>query len=113
MERHRAISIRQPFAEQIMLGEKKVEYRSRPTLIRERVYVYAGQRRPPAAVWEDICADYGNLPLGVIIGTVELYDCKRTTSGRYEWLLRKPRRLRRPVKPKEHPQPAWFYPFGR
>jgi len=96
-----------------MLGTKKAEYRSRPTLIRERVYVYAGQKRPPAADWKAICADLGSLPLGMIVGTVELYDCKRTRSGRYEWLLRAPKRLPRPVKPKAHPQPAWFYPFGK
>lgn len=37
----RALSIRQPYAEQILRGEKKIEYRSRPTNIRERVYIYA------------------------------------------------------------------------
>jgi hypothetical protein len=35
----RALSVRQPYAEMIMRGEKTVEYRSKPTNIRERVYV--------------------------------------------------------------------------
>jgi hypothetical protein len=45
--RIRALSIRQPWAELIMLGRKKIEYRSRQTHIRERVYIYAGEGRSP------------------------------------------------------------------
>ena len=37
----RALSVRQPYAELILRGEKKIEYRSKPTNIRERVYLYA------------------------------------------------------------------------
>lgn len=37
----RAISIRQPYVEDILRGKKKYEYRSRPTQIRGRVYLYA------------------------------------------------------------------------
>jgi len=37
----RAISIRQPWVEQILRGIKKKEYRDIPTNIRERVYLYA------------------------------------------------------------------------
>ena len=40
-----AISIRQPCVEQIFRSIKKEEYRSRPTKIRGRVYVYASLRR--------------------------------------------------------------------
>ena len=36
---------------------------------------------------------------------------KRQTRIKYEWDLAKPQRLKRPIKPKNHPQPAWFYPF--
>ena len=35
----RALSIRQPYAEQILRGTKRFEYRSRRTAIRERVYI--------------------------------------------------------------------------
>ena len=41
MKNMRALSIRHPYAEQILRGKKKAEYRSRPTNIRERVYIYA------------------------------------------------------------------------
>ena len=40
----RALSVRQPYAELIVRGAKKIEYRSTPTSIRERVYVYAAKR---------------------------------------------------------------------
>jgi len=56
----RALSIRQPHAEAIMRGVKKIEYRSGPTKIREKIFVYASLGRYSAAD---------------IIGTVELYDC--------------------------------------
>src|SRR5687768_18607703 len=40
----RALSIRQPWAELILRGVKKIEYRSRPTrLIGERFYIYAAK----------------------------------------------------------------------
>ena len=37
----RAISIRQPFAELVLRGDKIIEYRSKVTHVRGRVYVYA------------------------------------------------------------------------
>ncbi len=43
MNVHRALSIRQPYAELILREIKIIEYRSRPTNIRERVYIYASQ----------------------------------------------------------------------
>jgi predicted transcriptional regulator len=43
----RAISIRQPWVELILRGVKKKEYRSQPTNIRERVYLYASAKRNP------------------------------------------------------------------
>ena len=40
----RALSIRQPYAELILRGIKKIEYRSRPTrIIGERFYIYAAR----------------------------------------------------------------------
>ena len=49
----RAISIRQPYVELIFRGEKKAEYRSIPTNIRERVYIYASLRpADESAAWK-------------------------------------------------------------
>src|SRR2546425_10994187 len=98
----RALSIRQPFAEAILRRTKCIEYRSGPTRIRGRVYIYASATpSSPAAL---------DLPRGVIIGTVEVFACTGS-AGRYEWHLRGPRRLVRPRKPLAHPQPVWFNPF--
>jgi hypothetical protein len=108
-----ALSVRQPPAEAIMRGVKKDEYRSGPTKVRGRVYVYASQRRLSAADEAKWMGDYrikdvscDDLPRGVLVGTVELHDCD---GGR--WRLRKPERAKRLLKLKKRPQPAWFYPF--
>jgi hypothetical protein len=45
-----------------------------------------------------------------LVGTVEIVDCQYKR-GEYQWHLAKPKRLKRAIKPKNHPQPAWFYPF--
>lgn len=106
MKAMRALSLRQPFAEQVMRGTKKFEYRTFPTLIRERVYVYASLGARPREDWRGMGIEPGSLPRGVLIGTVEITGCKRLRDGTYAWALAKPRRLRKPIAPKEHPQPS-------
>lgn len=73
----RALSVRQPHAERIIQGAKRFENRSVPTKIRERIYVYAS-----------LTPDDGgeSLQRGVIVGTVEVYDCTGAP-GRYRWHL--------------------------
>ena len=110
MKNMRALSIRQPYAEQILRGKKQFEYRGRPTNIRERVYIYASLTPGYLEDWEEMKMQPGDLPTGVLVGTVEIKDCTGKP-GDYEWHLAKPERLQRKLKPKEHPQPAWFYPF--
>ena len=104
----RALSIRQPWAELILRGEKTVEYRSQPTNIRGRVYIYASLAKPEP---DDQEID-GDLPRGVVVGTVEIADCEGS-DGEFEWLLANPVRLPQPLPPQEQPQPVWFNPFGR
>jgi hypothetical protein len=110
MQITRALSIQQPYAEQIMAGKKKYEYRSIRTNIRERVYVYASKKSGPKARWEKSGYSRGSLPTGVLVGTVEIVDCKGS-SGAYAWKLARPKRSKRLVKPKNQPQPVWFCPF--
>ena len=106
----RALSIRQPYAELILRVEKKIEYRSRPTRIRERVYVYASRRPGKPKDFEEVNLQPGDLPTGVLVGTVEVVGC--TGGGSYyEWQLANPERLHEPLKPKRQPQPVWFRPF--
>ncbi len=75
MKNMRALSIRQPYAEQILRGKKKVEYRSRPTNIRERVYIHASMNPGVVQAWEEMKMKPGDLPTGVLVGAVEIKDC--------------------------------------
>jgi hypothetical protein len=106
----RALSIRQPYTEQILRGEKKIEYRSRPTNIRERVYIYASMTHGDLEEFRKMGIRPGDLFTGVLVGTVEITDCTGT-DGAYQWHLAKPERMSKPLKPKKRPQPVWFYPF--
>ena len=108
---NRAFSVRQPFAAEIMCGIKKIEYRTRSTSRRGRVYVYA-TKSPDLDWYADMGLQPGDLPVGVLVGTVEIIDC-REKPDEYEWLLANPKRLKKPVKPHNHPQPVWFKPFKK
>lgn len=108
----RAISIRQPYVEQILRGTKRIEYRSIPTNIRERVYLYASLK--PAddpEAWAETGATPGDLVTGAILGTVEITGCRRGAGeGDYRYILARPKRLRAPVRAKNQPQPVFWRP---
>ena len=113
----RALSIRQPHAEAIMRGIKKIEYRSRRTKVRGKIYIYAALGRYTPEQEAKMMAKYkikdmacDDLPRGVLIGTVDLWDCTETDLE-FHWHVRKPERAKRLLKPKGHPQPVWFNPF--
>jgi hypothetical protein len=97
----RALSIRQPWAELIMLGEKDTENRGRATNVRGRIAIYASLSEQDLEGAEDYGLSLDKLPRGVIIGTVELFDCD---GGK--WKLREPKRLSTPLKPTAHPAAA-------
>lgn len=105
-----ALSVRQPYAELIMRGKKKFEYRSQPTKKRERVYIYASLTPGDERDFRDLKLKPGDLPAGVIIGTVEIVNCTGRP-GDYEWHLANPERLAESIKPEKKPQPVWFIPF--
>jgi ASCH domain-containing protein len=110
--RRLAISIRQPYVEQIFRALKKEEYRSRPTNIRGRVYVYASLQPGKAKDFKRINAELSELPTGVIVGSVEVVGCRYSTRYEcYAYKLANPKRLARPIWPKRRPQPVWFHPF--
>lgn len=104
-----ALSVKQPFAEMIMTGEKKIEYRGKLTKIRGRVYIYA-TKSPRVDKLEERGQTPDEFDLGVIVGTVEIADCKPRWNE-YHWILKNPERLRKPIKPERQPQPVWFQPF--
>ena len=109
----RAISIRQPYVEQILRGTKKYEYRSMPTKIRGRVYLYASRTPGANDHWDKLKMEPGDLPSGTIVGSVEIVDCIKFGSREYGYRLRNPKRYKRHFKPRQHPQPCWFFPFGK
>ena len=116
----RALSIRQPYAELILRGIQKIEYRSRPTrLIGERFYIYASKgtgqlaigNGPGRALTPALSQrEREQLPTGVIVGSAVIAQCE-ANNGHYQWHLSDVERLKRPRKPKRMPQPVWFTPF--
>lgn len=115
----KALSLRQPWAEEIMMKIKKIEYRKTPTSHRGPIYIYAslgkGGSAEEIARWEKKHGvSVSDLPRGKLIGTVEIVDCRYSGKhGDYEWRLANPKRLKRPIAPVEHPMPVWFHPFGK
>ena len=107
-----AFSVHQPFAEQIMLGTKKFEYRSMKTNRRVRVYVYASLRNDLQA-YEEMDQEPGDFPNGVIVGTIQIADCTVNPKGGYKWHLANPKRLPKLIKPDNKGQPVWFKPFNK
>ena len=108
----RAISIRQPYVEQILRRIKVREYRSVPTNIRERVFIYASQKPAHWFDYDLLGFEVSDLPRGVIVGSVEIVGCEwDSKANQYAYLLANPERLKHPKKPVNQPQPIWFRPF--
>jgi hypothetical protein len=109
----RALSIKQPYAEQILRGMKRYEFRDGRTHIRERVYIYASETPGPAHEFARMNLQPGDLPTGVLVGTVEITSCTPGGPRNFRWHLAQPERLPQHLKPEERPLPIWFYPFGK
>jgi activating signal cointegrator 1 len=118
----RAISLWNPHATLVVIGEKKWETRSFPTLVRGRVAIHAALNEE----WKWMCGMqpfFGslathkaeNLSYGYLLGTVEITDCLKAEGtrtalsqkeitfgnyddGRYAWKLERPIRFAEPVK---------------
>ncbi len=109
----RAISIRQPYVELIMQGKKKYEYRSMPTNIRERVYVYASLRIAESdSDWKKLNKPQDSLTYGAIVGSVEIVGCEfDSRRDCYAYKLAKPKRLATPIKATNQPAPRFWRPI--
>jgi ASCH domain len=124
-----ALSIRQPWAELIMRGIKTIEVRTLHTHKRARVHVYASLGRAHPDDEERARRDHGldvdALPRGVLVGTVEIVDCRRVRpsdsaaaafsihrgDASFGWHLARPMRAKRLRTPARQPQPMFFRPF--
>ena len=109
----RAISIRQPYVEEILRCSKKYEYRSRSTKIRGKVYLYASMKPGAESDWKRLKMQPGDLPTGVIVGSVEITDCKCFGEKDYRYALKNPRRFKQYLSRRNQPQPLFFFPFGQ
>ena len=110
-EKIRALSIRQPYAERILRGDKKIEYRTWPTTHRGKIYIYAA-KTPVLLPGHEDPLDPLKLPRGVLVGTVEIVNCKKGETY-FEWVLKNPVRFDPPRTFKAFPQAGYFYPFGK
>jgi len=82
----RVLTVRQPWAERIVSGTKKIEYRTWQTHYRGALAIHAAvSRAAPGGT---------DLPRGVIVGTVKVVDCVIGRDGIWHWKLRQPRRCR-------------------
>ncbi len=78
-----ALSIRQPYVEEIMQGTKRIEYRTIPTTIRGTVFIYASLEAGDEQGFAKLKKQVGDLPTGHVVGTVEITGCA-LRNGRYE-----------------------------
>jgi hypothetical protein len=123
----KAITLQQPFATLLVLGAKSIETRSWSTTHRGPLAVHASGTFPPRA--RALCrkepfrrrlarvgiADWSELPLGALLGTVRLLECRRVEEidldrlaeeelsfgdygeGRWAWFVDSPAPLPGPI----------------
>src|SRR3990167_7355801 len=67
----RALTICQPYAHLIVMGEKRVENRTWPTRYRGPLAIHAGK----SLAWMDGERPSADMAFGAIVGVVDLIDC--------------------------------------
>ena len=87
----KALSIKQPFAELILQGKKKVELRKWNTKFRGEFFIHAS-KYPDKEAMEKF--GFKELPCGFIVGKVTLEDVKKY-NGKYGFILENPIRIER------------------
>ena len=78
----KAISLLQPWAQLVVMGEKAIETRSWSTAHRGKIYIHASKRIDAAAMemckkfpFNQFIPDIYALPTGAIIGSCEITNC--------------------------------------
>lgn len=77
----KCLSIKQPFAELVISGRKKIEIRNWKTNYRGELLIHAS-KSPDATAFKRFGMQDMNLALGVIVGKVNLVDCKDYRTGK-------------------------------
>lgn len=118
----KVISLKQPWATLLALGEKKIETRSWSTKYRGEIYIHASKTVDKRACNEETCKkvlnlhgyNSENLPTGVIIAKCTIVDIRKTedvrnviseheltfgdySPNRYGWLLDEIEELDTPI----------------
>lgn len=94
----RALSIRQPFVEQILRGEKNIEYRSWQVKEPGPLLLHASDTRAGADAFDDADIAPDTLPYAALVGVVDVVDCLWDEENEeFEWLLACPRRFSQPI----------------
>lgn len=109
------LSVRQPWAELILKGKKQGEFRTYPTSVRGRVYLYASKTVGEAE--RKVFKQMGvkeTVPVGKIVGSVDILGCVPATEvwedapkTLWVWVLAYPKRLRTPVDHPSRPHAAF------
>jgi hypothetical protein len=96
----RALSVRQPWATLLVKGTKDVENRSWRVSYRGPLLICAGLRVEPGPEYDFLVAAGVEMPIGMAVGVVELYDIVTDSHsawaipGRYHWLVANARKIK-------------------
>lgn len=110
----KVLSLKQPYAELILQGKKKIELRNWNTHFRGEFLIHSSKNSDKIAMNK---FGFGNLPEGFILGKVELIDVKKygnetehkkdkkkhladSSWGNYGFVLKNPRRLKKLIPAK-------------
>jgi hypothetical protein len=85
----KAISIRQPYASEIMSGKKKNEYRTWRTHFRGKLVICSAAN-----------PKLDGHKCGMVLGTAEVVGCSKYRDGWFAWALKNPRPYAKPFKVK-------------
>ena len=112
----------------ILRGKKKVEVRSFATKIRGPVCLYASFTRgaDDSKCQRSVGCSWEELTRGALVGIIEIVDCRELRAadnraagfqiynpdGLFAWLVKPLKRFAKPIAPKAHAQPSFFFPFG-
>ena len=126
-----ALGVRQPWIELILRGVKTIEVRSQNTQVRGTIYLYASKKFSDLHAARDAARDHqidgDTLPLGLLVGSVEIWNSRPATirdssaacvpgevlRKSFAWELRNPQRFPQPLPVLFLPYGVWFYPFRR
>ena len=82
----KALSLKQPYAELIVIGQKTIELRSWKTKHRGKFYIHASKYQPSLSELEPFGLNINTLEFGALIGTAEIIGIKDyDVLGESEW----------------------------